>query len=322
MRMRSLVTSLAALFAALLAAGCGPLPAESGRFERTLTVSGPVRLELENGSGAVQIRSGPAGQVRVEGEFRVHAWLWQDPGHVAEEIRKSPPIEQTGNFVRVGRLPPGANARVEYVVVVPENTEVEASVGSGSLDVRGVRGPARLRAGSGNITAESIASDIEAGTGSGSIRLRGVTGEARAQTGSGSIVLEDVQQDVRASAGSGRIRVLRPGGSVVSRTGSGDVELNGARGDVKVNTGSGDIAVEGNPAPQAYWDLSARSGSVRLDVPDSASFTFLAETISGKIDTDLPIAVTEKARRELRGRVGKGDARVRAETTSGRIVVR
>lgn len=322
MRMRGSLAALAALFLALLVAACGPLPAESGRFEKTLTVSGPARLELENGSGAVHIRSGPAGQVRVEGEFRVQAWLWQDPARVAEEIRKSPPIEQHGNFVRIGRLPPGSNARVEYVVVVPEDTDVSASVGSGSLDVRGVRGPARLHAGSGSITAESIAGDVEAGTGSGSIQLRDVAGEARAKTGSGSIVLEDVRAGIRASTGSGRIRVLRPGGSVVSRTGSGDVELREARGDVQVNTASGDIVVEGNPAPRAYWDLSARSGSVHLDVPDSASFTFLAETASGRIDTDLPIAVTEKARRTLRGRVGNGEARVRAETSSGRIVVR
>ena len=41
--------------------------AASGRFERTLDVSGPVTLDVETGSGRIEIRRGATTQVRVVG---------------------------------------------------------------------------------------------------------------------------------------------------------------------------------------------------------------------------------------------------------------
>lgn len=305
-----------------LAASCSPVPGGTGRFEKTLEVTGPVRLELENGSGEVVIRAGAAGQVRVEANYEVRAWFWQDERDVAREIRESPPVSQSGNVVRVGPGRPGWNARIEYVVTVPAETEVRASVGSSTLEVEGVRGPARLRSGSGRILATAIGDDVDAGTGSGRIELRDVRGSVRAETGSGSMVLDDVKLDIRVETGSGHVRVIRPGSSVRVDTGSGSVEVEGARNDVRVDVSSGSISVAGNPAPRALWELTSRSGGVHLDVPDDAGFTFTAESRSGRIAFDIPASVTEQTKRMKRGRVGNGDARVRVETSSGSITFR
>src|SRR2546428_6534978 len=51
--------------------GCGVVASEQGSFDRTLTVSGPARLELSNGSGAVQITGGQSGKIHVHAEVRV-----------------------------------------------------------------------------------------------------------------------------------------------------------------------------------------------------------------------------------------------------------
>jgi len=321
MKMRSLLFSWSVLLLAALA-GCRATPVDRGRFEGTLNVTGEVMLELENGSGEVRISPGQDNEVRIQGEFRVRAWFWEDPRNVAAELRDSPPIEQHGNYIRVGQDRPFRNVHIDYVITVPRFSEVKATVGSGSLEVRGVRGPARLHAGSGDVTAQGIGGDTEVQTGSGDVYVKEVGGDLRATAGSGDLRLEGAGGDVRATAGSGDILILDPGGRVTTKTGSGDVEVRGARGDVTMTTGSGDLSIEGSPPPRSFWDLRTASGGIRIDVPRDASFVFHARSRSSRIETDIPIEVTERSRRELRGRVGAGEARVTVETGSGRVVLR
>lgn len=311
------------LFALGLLTGCVRVPVARGTFEKTLSVTGPLNLETNNGSGDVRISTGPPGQVHIRGEFEVHASPWESSSRAAEEFKNSPPIEQQGNFVRIGReRNQWRNVTVSYTIVVPAETELRASTGSGDLVVRGVRGLTRLRTGSGDTVAEDLGSDTEARAGSGDIQLTGVDGRADVETGSGDMVLDRVRGEIRVQTGSGNIRIMRAGGGVRAHTGSGDIEVRDAHGDLTIHTGSGNLEVEGNPPARAFWDLSTSSGEVQLDVPRDASFLFEAHTRADRLHCDLPIEITERSKREVRGRVGKGEARVVVETTSGNVIVR
>lgn len=324
MRARKFGLCTCAITATLLvSSGCISVPRGNGTFEKTLTVTGPLNLELRNGSGDVQISNGPGGQVHVRGEFEVFAAPWDNASRIIEDIEESPPIDQQGNFIRIGRGRDGwRNYRVNYTIVVPEATELRASTGSGDVTVRGIKGPARITTGSGDLRAEDIGGDLEARAGSGDINVRNVAGEVDVNTGSGDVQLDTVAKDVRVGTGSGEVSVARPGGNVQASTGSGDVDVRGARGDLLVKTASGSLNVEGNPAPRAFWELRTVSGDIRLSVPSDASFLFVARARVDNIDTGLPMEITERAKRELRGRVGKGDARVVVETTSGMVTLR
>ena len=55
MKHRALTTLAGLLATALLNAGCAMGPEASGTFDRTLTVNGPIRLELNNTPGDVSI---------------------------------------------------------------------------------------------------------------------------------------------------------------------------------------------------------------------------------------------------------------------------
>ena len=306
-----------------LGAGCNKGPAGSGSFERTLTVTGAVRLELDNGSGDVRISTGPAGQVRIHGDFRLRPWPWENVRQRVEDLTRNPPIEQRGNLIRVGqdryRL---RHARVDYTISVPAETELRARTGSGGLEVRGVRGRAHLETGSGDITAETIGSDAEASTGSGAIHLSTIEGEVQASTGSGEIRLENIRGHIRLNTGSGDIEIRRPGGRVIARTGSGDIEASGVSGDLRISTGSGDLHLEGKPRAESYWDLDTGSGDVKIDVPEDASFRLHARTTSGDVETKIPLVIEEKTKHELRARTGKAEARIEVRTASGSIRVR
>jgi hypothetical protein len=321
MRFHSRLAPLAC--AALLAAaatGCTTVETGSGTFDRTLTVSGPVVLDVANGSGRVQINSGATGEVRIHAVFRVRTWPWEKPQERVADVSQHPPIEQQGNLIRIRHDERSKrNVTIDYTIVVPAETELRGAVGSGELDVRGIRGPARLIAGSGNITAQQIGNDTHATAGSGDIKLSDIGGDVEALAGSGDLEMRNINGEVRAHTGSGDITIEHPTGPVVVGAGSGDISLRDLAGDVRVRTGSGDIAVDGNPAGTSYWELHTGSGAVTLRVPAVSSFRFYAHSNSGSIMTNLSMIVEEHAKHDLRAHVGDGKARIEVDTGSGDI---
>jgi DUF4097 and DUF4098 domain-containing protein YvlB len=131
--------------------------------------------------------------------------------------------------------------------------------------------------------------------------------------------MEDIREDIRGTAGSGHIQIERPGGRVAVETRSGGITVRDAKGDLRAEAGSGVLDISGSPAAHSYWELTSGSGGIILNVPSSASFRLHALTHSGKVQTDLPIAIEEQTRDELRAQIGAGEARVEARTRSGTI---
>jgi DUF4097 and DUF4098 domain-containing protein YvlB len=309
---------LAAVLATCLA-GCMALTTAISRFDRNLTVNGPVRLELSNGSGETHIRAGAPGEVRIHGEFRVHAWPWESAQHRVANIVQNPPIEQQNNLIRVGGFR-HTNMEVNYTITVPPETEVRGVIGSGDIDVRGIHGPLNLTAGSGNISADGIAENVQAVAGSGNIRLSNLRGPVQAATGSGNLELIAIGGEIRAHTGSGNITITRPEGNVTLGAGSGNISVSNASGDLRARTSSGDLVIDGNPGAHSYWEFHTSSGSVELHVPADAGFRLHARSSSGGIETSIPIIIEERTSpHELRARVGQGQARVEVETSSGGI---
>jgi DUF4097 and DUF4098 domain-containing protein YvlB len=311
----------ASLLAAALLAGCGPESSAVGTADRTFAVRGPVRLELENGSGDSRVTVGPPGEVRVHAEFRVHAWPWEDPDRTLNDLVANPPFSQDDSLIRIGRSGWDMNmVSADYSVTVPPDTEMRGIAGSGNLDVNGIAGPASFTVGSGNISATAIANDIHAMVGSGNVTFTDTQGRVDVTAGSGNVVVRGAKGEVRARAGSGEIRIEQPGANIEAEAGSGNIELRGATADIRLHTGSGEINVDGDPAPSSFWDIRASSGDVQLHVPSSASFRFYARSSSGDINVTAP-SVTEGSpgRHDFQARIGDGKARVEIEASSGSI---
>lgn len=313
-----------AILFGLLSSGCGIGPGETGAFDKTFTVAGPVELEINNGSGRVEIRSGQSGEVRVHGDLTVWISYFDNNGDHLSEIRNHPPVDQQGNLIRVeSRGDVFNHVRVDYTIYVPAETEVRANVGSGAIEVNDVQGPVNLQTGSGHIGAHRIHGDAETKTGSGSIELTEIGSRASAETGSGGVELSHIGGDIHATSGSGSIRMDRTPSRIVTHTGSGSINISGAENDLRASTGSGSIHIDGNPAPSSYWDIHASSGGITLTVPTDAGFRIHARSGSGSIESDLPVTMEEQAgRHEMRGRIGNGSASVDMQTGSGTIHIR
>jgi len=309
---------------ALLSVGCGVGPGETGSFDKTFTVGGPVQLEINNGSGRVEIRSGQSGEVRVHADFTVWVSFFNDKGDHLSEIRNHPPVDQQGNLIRVeSRGDVFNHVRVDYTIYVPAETEVRANVGSGAIEVNDVQGPVNLQTGLGRIGAHRIHGDAETKTGSGSIELMDIGSRASAETGSGGVELSHIGGDIHATTGSGSIHMDRTPSRIVTHTGSGTINISGAANDLRASSGSGSIHIDGNPMPSSHWDVHASSGSVTLTVPTDAGFRVHARSGSGSIESDLPVTMEEQTgRHEMRGRIGNGSASVDMQTGSGSIHIR
>jgi DUF4097 and DUF4098 domain-containing protein YvlB len=268
----------------LLAAAALPAFATEATFERNLSVSGHVELTVATGSGNIHITRGSDNQVHIFGKVHSNNWNGNNDARV-HEIAANPPIEQTGNIVRIGnRHETFHNISIDYEVQAPASSFLTADSGSGDVNVEEVGDNAKLSTGSGNIHAN------------------GLHGSFTVNTGSGDIVAEQ----------SGE-------GDVKAETGSGNIELRDIHGGLHAHTGSGDIKFHGVPSMDSK--LETGSGNVEL-WPGEAGFTLDASTGSGGVHSDAEMAVQGSFdHHHMTGRIHGGGPTVRIETGSGDIRV-
>jgi hypothetical protein len=259
-----------------------PVLAAESTFDRTLKVSGKVDLTVSTGSGSIHITHGSDNQIHVYGRVR------SSFGTSDEQVRQiaaNPPIEQTGNIVRIGvRRENLHNISIDYEVQAPVDCYLKASSGSGE------------------ITDDGVGENAKLSTGSGSIHATGLHGGFSVDTGSGNISADQIGD-----------------GEVKAETGSGSIELRNIHGGLHAETGSGSIKAAGTPS--SPWKLETGSGSIELWT-GAAGMTIDAETGSGSIHTDRELTTQGGlSRHHITGKINGGGPLVKLETGSGSIRV-
>jgi len=273
---------LAVAAAAAMALAAMPALASEATFERNLTVNGRVELSVATGSGNIHLTHGSGSQVHIFGRVKSN---WGGSEERVREIAANPPIEQTGNIIRIGARHENLhNISIDYEIEAPADTYLDAGSGSGDINDDGVGENAKISTGSGNIRATGLNGGFTVGTGSGNIYAE--------QTGQG---------DVKAE------------------TGSGNIELRNLRGGLRAGTGSGNIKVGGRPTNA--WHLETGSGNVEFWAGD-APLTLDAETGSGSVHTDREMLTQGSSdHHHITGKLNGGGPTVRIETGSGDIRV-
>ncbi len=268
------------IFVAVVLATTFPARAAEATFERDLTVTGRVDLTVHTGSGSIHLTSGPDGRVHIFARVKSG---WGSSDETVQQIAAHPPIQQTGNIIRIGASHQNfGNVSIDYEIQAPPDAYLDAASGSG------------------NVTDDGVGANARLGTGSGSIHATGLKGGFTVGTGSGNIYAEQIGPgDVKAS------------------TGSGSIELKNLHGALQAGTGSGNIKIDGTPA--APWRIHTGSGSVELWT-GNAALTLDAGTGSGNIHSDREI-VTQGTmdHHHLKGAIGGGGPAVHIGTGSGNI---
>ncbi len=281
MRISYTAAALATVMLAFQAAGAE----QQGSFDRALTVTGAVDLDVQTSSGRIEVRPGDTSSVRIHGVIRAHDDAFQDAGNRVHEIETNPPIQQTGNSIRI--TPPAddwarRHLSISYELTVPAQTRVRARTGSGSESAEGIHGPVEL------------------------------------ETGSGSVTVARVDDEVRIHTGSGRIELDSLKGKVDAHTGSGSIQGSGITGPISANTGSGSVRLEQTAV--AALEAHTGSGGVNVRLPADAAFDLYAHTGSGHVYVDHPITIQGTlGGREVQGKVKGGGPLVDVRTGSGSV---
>jgi len=259
-------------------------------FDRTLNVSGSPNVSIATASGYIHLHPGSGNQVHIVAHLRAnHGWMsgGNDADSRIQQIVSNPPIVQSGNDITIGERHNDLykNINIDYEITLPKTSGINASTGSGDVEI------------------QDVGNTIKAQSGSGSVRVHGVQGSVTLGTGSGDIELQQTGP-----------------GDVKAETGSGSVRLQGLAGALRASTGSGDIEAQGQPTDD--WKLTTGSGSVRLIV-GNAHFNLDAETGSGDINVSQPITMQGSLNKHrVTGAVNGGGPTIRIGTGSGDVQIK
>ena len=94
-----------------------PALANEATFDRNLSVNGRVDLSVATGSGYIHLTQGSGNQVHIFGRVKSN---WEGNDERVREIAANPPIEQTGNIIRIGEHHENYhNISVDYDIEAP-----------------------------------------------------------------------------------------------------------------------------------------------------------------------------------------------------------
>jgi Putative adhesin len=255
------------------------------QFERRLSVTGPVTLDVSARSGVVRVRRGEDGSVTIRGVLRAQASIfsWSHPEDQVQELAANPPVQQIGNTIQIGDVADRWLLRRVHLLVditAPAETRIRALGDSADLRVEGIHGP------------------VDCETDSGEIQIRSVKSEVSASSDSGAIHIGEVE------------------GSIDTRTDSGQIEALQINGGIDAHTDSGNIRLSQSIAYPVY--VHSDSGSISLKLAEDGGYTIRVCTDSGRIG--IPeMAQTRYSGHEMGGVVRGGGSVVAIETDSGDI---
>lgn len=296
------------LATAFLALICVPVLcfAAEPEFQRSLTVNGNLTFNVCTTSGSIHVSGVDGNKVQISATLHKSSWHTMGNSGDMKAIAANPPIRQTGNAIQVGDADTCGGAKthnidIDYEILVPKNSTVEAVTGPGNVHVENIGGFVHAAAGSGNIIASNIGPDSKLATRAGTIDIQGAHGALMAITGTGNLSIRD------SDVSEARLH-----------TSSGNITTTNLHGGMRVNSGTGNLIIGG--LPTADWKLETGSGAIQIHVDANAKFTLDAETGSGTIDSNLPSPLSGHITNGvLKGPVNGGGPTVQLYTGSGNI---
>ena len=243
------------------------------------------------------------------GEIIRRAWNRDEVRVRAHSERNTIRMEATASRLTLDLSRP-RYGDTRYEVMVPAGVRVNARATQGDIAVNGTKGGIDVYSQNGDITIEDVSELVEAGTLSGDIAVKGVTGRVSVRTTSGEVGVTDVKGDVEVTSVSGDV-VLR----------------NIAARNVRGKSTSGDISFEGVVDSTGWYDLGSHSGTVYVVIPPGTGAQLTVATYTGSIDSEFPITLRPGehgigASKRITFDIGKGDARINAESFSGDVIIR
>lgn len=260
--------------------------------DTTISVARGTRLEMNNRSGQVTVRTWNRNAVQVSADLSDRDRLQVDAG---------------GGVVRIRHQSWHGDESADFRLTVPAWMELSIGTTEGDITVQGSEARLDLRSVEGNISVQGGRDFITVHSVEGEITVAGADGRVEVNTVDGGVGLTDVTGDIAISAVDG------------------DITLDGmTSSEVEATTVDGDILYRGTIAPNGRYRFDSHSGDLTLEVPDPLNASLSISTFDGDFQSDWPITLTGTGgmKKRFSFTLGNGSARIDLQSFDGDMRLR
>jgi DUF4097 and DUF4098 domain-containing protein YvlB len=323
------------------------------QMDQAIAANGTVNVQ--NPRGDVTVTTSSDGQMHVRAHQVVHTNSDSNAQRDFEQLKPKIESSSSGAVITVANI---NGARVDLALQVPEKTFATISTNHGDVTVEGLKNNVDVTSNHGDVKLDSIGGDVHAHMNHGDVSAHAIEGHAFVDGHSDDVTFSEVKGQVVLDGDFFGDTHLEQVGSTVhfhtSRTDldipklggdltmdSDDLTANQITGPVRIVTRSknidltqvaGDIHIENSDGdvnvvaavPLGNVDITNRSGSLVLTVPENANFSVNASTTEDDdLESDFGLPTTTSGdRKSQQGTVGHGGVRLDLSTTHGNLEIK
>jgi DUF4097 and DUF4098 domain-containing protein YvlB len=327
--MRGFVCKLFGLGLLTLVTGCGiesiAWDGTDDIVDRTFEVRPGGQLNVDSDLGSIEVRTAAANRVDVHIVRTANTRNAERAAEILKDVNIE--MDQTGNTVNIRAKMPrngwwnrNRHVRLEFLITVPREFNVDLKTAGGGITVTDLDGKASSRTSGGGLHFGEIRGPVFGRTSGGGIELRACTGEADVETSGGGIEIGDVDGDVVASTSGGPIRIERARGRVKAETSGGGIHIDEVQGALDASTSGGGITASISQQPQGDCHLETSGGSVEVHLAENIAVDLDARTSGGRVRTDFRVTNPVQVEKDtLRAPLNGGGPRLVLRTSGGGI---
>lgn len=266
---------------------CRPMVQET----REVTLPARPVIYIENADGAIHLNTHTKDAVELSANIRAYTVSAEQHDSAAAYVSTLVDVVPNSDVLRIvsepDARPDGLDLRIDYTVLVPEDTAVRIEGQNGNVYVNGRPGALRI---TGNTT---------------DIVISGATGPVVAKSNIGRIRVNNAQNRTRLETVNGNIHATMDGGTLLANSTNGNIFATLSNGSV------------------TDCELNSLNGGITLILSPDCSASVEAQTERGVVRTDMLLGLVpaEQKRREVRGTIGPGATRLSLQTVNGNIML-
>jgi hypothetical protein len=332
----------------------GSLQFNDGRgAQRLENAFGSIQLAGNTGDVSVNNTNGSINVSAVKGALTLRDRFG---GVHVSDVTKSAKIVNNNGRVELSGAGAASEVDNSFGPVSVSNVKGDLTVNNqnGPLEVNNVSGSAILTNGFGPTAFSNVSGQVTLTTRNGPVTGRNAAG-LKLQTSFGPVDVGDIRGAVNIVAGNGSVNVTNVGGDANIRNSFGlihaenvgslnatnnnsAVKASGVRGNAAVNTSFGAVLLDGvsgaisvgnqngavdvtvSSASCKPIDIRSSFSTIRLRLPERASYRVNAKTSFGKISSDFPLSVSNvNSPDSISGTIGSGQCPLTINNTNGNI---
>jgi hypothetical protein len=284
-----MLSTIATLSIALMTTTPSTVRLGPTQTDTVISVRPNTRLELENFSGAIAVRTWPKSAVRVAATHSARMQVEFESDESSLSIR--------------GRSNRGVATHVDYELTVPEWM---------ALDLSGVATDISVVAIKNTIKAETIKGDIDVRGGTGYLTLGTVEGIVQVRGARGKVAASSVNRGVRLADVTGDVNAESVNGSIILQAVESD--------HVAASTINGTLFFLGAIRDDGSYAFSTHNGDIWIGVPEKTNATVAVATFGGEFKSSFPVTVKQARKgKRFQFALGTGKAQVELESFMGSI---